>query len=116
LQLLRDKSTQMPKTMSWNAFRTNHGASTTVPDWLTTFDFRMNACEPIAVIELSEQTIIDGVADRLTSKYPTVPPAALTSVVQGVHARFDGRPVREYVPLLVERFAGEELDRLSSTA
>jgi hypothetical protein len=69
------------------------------------------------VIELSEQTIIDEVTDRLTSKYPTIPPDTLTAVVRGVHARFNGRPVREYVPLLVERLAGEELRvRLRSAA
>jgi hypothetical protein len=69
------------------------------------------------VIELSEQTVIDEVTDRLTSRYPTIPPDTLTAVVQGVLARFDGRPVREYVPLLVERFAVEELDdRLRSAA
>jgi hypothetical protein len=73
----------------------------------------VNACEPVAVIESSEQTIIDQVADRLTRKYPTIPPDTLTAVVRGVHARFEGRPVREYVPLLVERFAGNELDLLS---
>jgi len=73
----------------------------------------VNACEPVAVIALNEQTIIDQVADRLTRKYPTIPPDTLSAVVQGVHARFDGRPVREYVPLLVERFAGQELDRLA---
>jgi hypothetical protein len=70
----------------------------------------VNACESDAVIELSEQTVIDEVADRLTRKYPNIPPDILTAVVQGVHARFDGRPLREYVPLLVERFAGQELD------
>ena len=52
------------------------------PGWLTAFDFGANACEPVAVIELSEQTIIDQVADRLTSKYPTVPPHTLTAVAR----------------------------------
>jgi hypothetical protein len=80
---------------------------------LTEFDFGVNTCEPVAVIESSEQTIIDQVADRLTSKYPTIPPDTLTAVAQSVHARFDGRRVREYVPLLVERFAAIELDQLS---
>jgi hypothetical protein len=65
------------------------------------------------VIDLSEQTIIDQVSDRLTQKYPTIPADTLTAVVRGVHARFAGRPVREYVPLLVERFAADELDRLA---
>jgi hypothetical protein len=97
--------------------RDSDPSSTTSGLWLTAFDFGVNACEPDAVIELSEQTIIDEVSDRLTSKYPTIPPDTLTAVVQGVHARFNGRPVREYVPLLVERFAGEELrGRLRSTA
>ena len=85
--------------------------------WLTAFDFGVNAWEPDAVIELSEQTIIHEVTDRLARKYPTIPPDTLTTVVQGVHARFKGRPIREYVPLLVERFAGEELkSRLRSAA
>jgi hypothetical protein len=79
------------------------------------FDFGVNACEPDAVIELSEQTIIAQVADRLTSKYPTIPAKTVTAVVQDVHARFDGRPVREYVSLLVERFAGQELALLLLT-
>lgn len=74
----------------------------------------VNACEPDAVIELSEQTIIDQVAGRLSGKYPTIPTDTLAAVVRDVHARFDGRPVREYVPLLVERFAGQELDLLVS--
>ena len=65
------------------------------------------------VIDLSEQTIIDQVADRLTIRYPTIPAESVTAVVRGVHARFDGRPVREYVALLVERFARTELDQLS---
>ncbi|SPM27140.1 uncharacterized protein RMCN_0672, partial [Mycobacterium terramassiliense] len=68
------------------------------------------------VIELSEQQIIAGVADRLTRKYPTFPVETVTAVVRDAHARFDGRPVREYVPLLVERFAGQELEYLAITA
>ena len=94
-----------------NVFRTNASY------WLTAFDLGMNAWEPDAVIELSEQTIIDEVADRLTRKYPTIPPDTLVAVVQGVHARFNGRRLREYVPLLVERFAREELEgRIRSAA
>lgn len=83
---------------------------------LTAFDFGVNACEPYAVIELSEQQIIAGVADRLTSKYPSVSAETVTAVVRDVHARFDGRPVREYVPLLVERIAGQEVELLALAA
>jgi hypothetical protein len=74
----------------------------------------VNACESFAVIDLSEQTIIDRVADRLTSKYPTIPADALAAVVHDVHARFAGRPVREFIPLLVERFAEQELELLAA--
>jgi hypothetical protein len=61
------------------------------------------------MIDLSEQTIIAQVADRLTDKCPTIPAETVTAAVLRAHARFDGRPVREYVPLLVERIAGQEL-------
>lgn len=76
----------------------------------------MNACEPDAVIESSEQQIIAGVADRLTRKYPVFPAEIVNAVVRETHARFDGRPVREFVPLLVERLAGQELELLALTA
>ena len=35
--------------------------------------------------------------------------------VREIHARYDGRPVREYIPLFVERNAVAELNRLSAT-
>jgi hypothetical protein len=81
--------------------------------WLTEVDWAVNACEPDAVIDLSEQTIINQVTERLTQRYPGVPSDTLTAVVRDVYAQFEGRPVREYVPLLVERFAADELDRLA---
>jgi hypothetical protein len=117
--VLERLSTRPPVRKIWPMAgrRDSDPSSRTSGLWLTEFDFGVNACEPDAVIELSEQTIINEVADRLTRKYPTIPPDTLTTVVQGVHARFDGRPVREYVSLLVERFAGEELEgRLRSAA
>jgi hypothetical protein len=39
----------------------------------------------------------------------------VASVVHDVHARFDGKPLRDFVPLLVERTAKSELDRLHAT-
>lgn len=68
------------------------------------------------MIELSEQQIIAGVADRLTRKYPGFTADTVTAVVRDTHARFDGRPVREYVSLLVERLAGQELELLAMAA
>ena len=76
----------------------------------------VNTPETGGVIELSEQTIIDQVVDRLTSRYPTIEAATVSSVVRDVHAKYAGRPLRDYVPLFVERNATTELKRLGVTA
>ena len=68
------------------------------------------------MIELSEQTVIDEVVARLTSRYPAIPKETVESIVHDVYARFDGRPLRDYVPLLVERNAKSELERLGAHA
>jgi hypothetical protein len=66
------------------------------------------------VIELSEQTVIDEVVARLASRYPTIAQSTVSTVVHDVYTRFDGRPLRDYIPLLVERNARTELDRLEA--
>jgi len=75
----------------------------------------VNADQTSAVIELSEQTIIEHLVARLTSRYPAISQSTVASVVHDVHAKFDGRPLRDFVPLLVERTARSELDRLHAT-
>jgi hypothetical protein len=55
------------------------------------------------VIELSEQTVIEQLVERLAQKYPGQPAEKIVEVVRQNHARFDGRPVRDYIPLFVER-------------
>jgi hypothetical protein len=57
---------------------------------------------------------IDQVVTRLSATYPSVPQTRVLEVVQTVHARFDGRPLREFVPLFVERSAKRELRELSA--
>ena len=64
---------------------------------------------------MSEQTIIDALVVRLTHRYPTISESTVSSVVRDVHARYDGRPLRDFVPLFVERNAKSELDRLHAT-
>jgi len=76
----------------------------------------VNGGQTLGVIELSEQTVIDQVVGRLTSRYPAISQSTVERVVHDVHARFDGRPLRDYVPLLVERSARSELDQLHATA
>ncbi len=79
-------------------------------------DGEVNADQTSGVIELSEQTVIEHLVARLTSRYPAISGSTVECVVHDVHARFDGRPLRDYVPLLVERNAKTELDRLHATA
>jgi hypothetical protein len=76
----------------------------------------VNADQTSGVIELSEKTIIEHLVARLKSRYPAMSESAVASVVHDVHARFDGRPLRDFVPLLVERTAKSELDRLHARA
>jgi hypothetical protein len=79
-------------------------------------DRRVNGSQNLGVIELSEQTIIEHLVVRLTDRYPAISESTVASVVHDVHARFEGRPLRDFVPLLVERTARSELDRLHATA
>ncbi|HEX2285152.1 MAG TPA: hypothetical protein VHI10_10085 [Mycobacterium sp.] len=66
------------------------------------------------MIELSEQTIIDHLVERLASRYPEISATTVSSVVHDIYSRYDGRPLRDYVPLFVERNATAELDRLGA--
>jgi hypothetical protein len=68
------------------------------------------------VIELSEQTVIEQLVARLTNRYPAIAESTVASVVHAMYARFDDRPLRDFVPLFVERSARSELDRLDATA
>ena len=77
-------------------------------------DGLVNRRQTSRVIELSEQTVIDELVERLTSRYPAISKSTVEGVVHDAHARFDGRPLRDYVPLLVERTARSELERLGS--
>ena len=67
---------------------------------------------PDLVIELNEQQIIDQIAERLSGMYTSVSPDAVSRLVHAEYARFNGRPVRDFVPLFVERSAKAELAKL----
>lgn len=75
-------------------------------------DGSVNDREPLKMIELSERTVIDQVVDRLAQKYPSVPSEKVADVVNDCYARFEGRPIRDYVPLFVERGARTQLTQL----
>ncbi len=60
-----------------------------------------------------ERVIIGDVERRLAKKYAALPHDHVAAVVQHAYARFQSSPVRDFIPLLVERRADEELEELS---
>ncbi|MDW5614772.1 three-helix bundle dimerization domain-containing protein [Mycolicibacterium sp. D5.8-2] len=61
------------------------------------------------MVDSNEWAAIEQVVDRLTQSYPSLSQDTVTQVVHHIHARFDGRPVRDFVPLFVERGSRREL-------
>jgi len=51
---------------------------------------------------VDEEQAMDGVAERLAERYPGTPPELIASLVQQTYRSFEGRPIRDYVPVLVE--------------
>ncbi|MCV7301183.1 hypothetical protein H7J93_16295 [Mycobacterium barrassiae] len=64
----------------------------------------------------TERRLIEQLVERLIDRFPAIDSVTVSWVVGEIHARYDGRPVREYIPLFVERHAVAELQRLSATA
>ena len=58
----------------------------------------------------SEAEAISRVVQRLRQQFPEVPPDALEEVVSGHYEAFDGRPLRDFVPVLVERATRADLE------
>jgi hypothetical protein len=65
-----------------------------------------------SAIAADESTAIERLVKRLQQIYPLVPGDHVASVVHHNHARFDGRPIRDYVPLFVERGSHKQLATL----
>jgi fibrillarin-like rRNA methylase len=64
-------------------------------------------------VDANEWTAIKQLVDRLQLIYPDVSSETIATVVHHNHARFDGRPVRYFVPLFVERGARKQLALLA---
>ena len=58
----------------------------------------------------SEAEAISRVVHRLREQFPEVPLDALEEVVNGHYEAFDGRPLRDFVPILVERATRADLE------
>ena len=56
-----------------------------------------------------EEMTIRRVIDRLCVRFPDLDPGYVAHVVGECHGCFDNRPIRDFVPLLVERAAVQAL-------
>ena len=57
----------------------------------------------------AETTAMNRLMERLAHVFPEVPEAEITRVVEGRYHDFDGRPIRDFVPVLVERTVRRQL-------
>lgn len=63
--------------------------------------------------EEGEQRAVEEVIDRLASKYPGVERSEIANIVADEHQSYEGRPVRDFVPVLVEKSAKKRVKRLA---
>ncbi|PXW28770.1 UNVERIFIED_CONTAM: hypothetical protein DES50_11154 [Williamsia faeni] len=63
-----------------------------------------------------ERQIMNLIAEKLIKQHPGLSADAVVQVVEDAYHRFDEQPIRDFVPLLVERRAHEQLgDRATAT-
>jgi hypothetical protein len=61
------------------------------------------------VIRVSEETLLVDIERRLIDEFPCVSTVIVDVLIRQEHARFETIPIRDFVPLLVERQARQQL-------
>ncbi|WP_158862218.1 three-helix bundle dimerization domain-containing protein [Leifsonia sp. AG29] len=56
-----------------------------------------------------ESAALEHAAERLSERFPQVPREHIEELVEKHHEQFDGAPVRDFVPVLVEHDVKTEL-------
>jgi hypothetical protein len=56
-----------------------------------------------------EMRHVAALVERLTKKFPELAPATIEETVTSLHSRMGDAPIRDYVPVLVEREAVDSL-------
>lgn len=67
-----------------------------------TTDDRQNAAD--------EDIAVEHAAERLADRYPDVPRQRIDELVEKHREEFDGAPVRDFVPVLIEHDVKQELN------
>lgn len=63
----------------------------------------------------SEERAVSEVIDRLSEKYPAVDRARIETIVAEEHLAFAGKPVRDFVAVLVEKSSKKRVKQLSKS-
>ena len=61
------------------------------------------------VIQVREETLLVDIERRLIDEFPCVSPVVVDVLIRQEHARFETSPIRDFVPLLVEKQARQQL-------
>ncbi len=61
------------------------------------------------MVDPDEEHALALVSERLRGRFPGARPEGITELVSEAHHQFDGRPVRAFIPVLVEREVAERL-------
>lgn len=64
--------------------------------------------------KVSEEKAVAEVVDRLAEKFPSVEKTEITRIVADEYGTFEGRPVRDFVPVLTEKSAKKRVKLLVS--
>jgi hypothetical protein len=57
-----------------------------------------------------EDIAVEHAAERLADRFPEVPREHIDELVEKKHEEFDGAPVRDFVPVLIEHDVKQELN------
>jgi len=59
----------------------------------------------------TEAQSVASLAEKLRDRFPHTPPEKISTAVAEAHREFDGQPIRQFIPILVER---KVVDRLTA--
>ena len=59
-----------------------------------------------------DEQVLEHVAERLQVRFPEVDPGMITSVIDGVSHRYDASPIRDFLPILIEREVSDLLTKV----
>ena len=63
----------------------------------------------MSVNELDEDKAVAEVVDRLAERFPSIPRSRIDEIVQSERQSLEGKPIRDYIPVLVEHGAKARL-------